>query len=135
MEENKKKTVLITEDEPAMLEILADKFTENGITALQARNGEEGLQIALEKHSDLIVADILMPKMSGMEMLKKLREDAWGKTVPVIMLTNVSADSSTIIKEILVYQPAYYFIKSDIKLDNVVEKIKEVLTAKQPKTQ
>lgn len=122
-----KKIVLITEDEPAMLNILTDKLHESGFETLQARNGEEGLHLALEHHPDLILLDILMPKVDGMTMMKTLREDSWGKTVPIIMLTNVSADTDEALQAIVKNQPAYYLVKSNNTLEEVVEKVKEVL--------
>jgi DNA-binding response OmpR family regulator len=125
--ENSQKKILIVEDEPSMLSILNDKLLETGWETIQARNGEEGLKIALEQHPDLILLDLLMPKMDGTTTINKLREDEWGKTVPVIMLTNVNPDTDTALKDILKTQPAFYFVKSDIDLATLVEKIKEVL--------
>jgi DNA-binding response OmpR family regulator len=125
--ENSQKKILIVEDEPSMLSILNDKLLETGWETIQARNGEDGLKIALEQHPDLILLDLLMPKMDGTTTINKLREDEWGKTVPVIMLTNVNPDTDTALKDILKTQPAFYFVKSDIDLATLVEKIKEVL--------
>jgi two-component system, OmpR family, alkaline phosphatase synthesis response regulator PhoP len=126
---DQKKVILIIEDEPPMLNILADKLDEDGFATLQARNGEEGLRLALQHHPDLILLDILMPKMNGITTIHKLREDTWGKTVPVVMLTNVSPDSNETLQEIIKSQPAYYFVKSDIQLTEIVEKVKEVLAS------
>lgn len=123
-----KQVVLITEDEPSMLTILADKFMQNGFVALTAKDGEEGLRVALDKHPDVVLLDLLMPKIDGMAMMTKLRQDSWGKSVPVIILTNVSPDSDTIIKAIVDSQPAYYLVKSDVKLEEIVEKVKSILT-------
>ncbi len=109
--DSKKKVILITEDE-----------------TIQARNGEQGLHLALEKHPDLVILDLLMPEMDGLTMIKKLREDEWGKNVPVIILTNVNPDTNSTLQAIVANQPAYYFVKSDIKLDHLVEKVNEVLT-------
>lgn len=127
--DNQKKTILITEDEPAMLKILVDKLTESGFQTLQATNGNEGLQQALLHHPSLILLDVLMPQMDGMAMLNRLREDPWGKTVPVIMLTNVSADTNETLEKIVNTQPAYYFVKSNTKLEDIVEKIKDILSS------
>lgn len=123
-----KQKILIIEDEPPMQRILADRLTENGFEILLAHNGEEGLTLALQNHPDLIILDILMPKMNGTTTMNRLREDPWGKNVPIIMLTNVSPDTQTALQEIIKNQPAYYFVKSDIQLDAIVEKIQEVLT-------
>ncbi|HEX7042877.1 MAG TPA: response regulator, partial [Patescibacteria group bacterium] len=127
-----KKIVLITEDEPPMLNILTDKLSENGFDTLQAKNGEEGLKMALEHHPDLILLDILMPKMDGLTMMKSLREDDWGKNVPVIILTNVSADTDETLQTIVKTQPAYYFVKSNSRLDDILEKVKEIITPSSP---
>lgn len=124
--DNQKKKILIIEDETPMLQILNDRLIASGFDIIQARDGEEGLQLALTHHPDLILLDILMPKMNGTVTINKLREDAWGKSVPVIMLTNVSPDTDAALNEILKNQPAYYFVKSDIELDTLVEKIKGI---------
>jgi len=129
--DNQKKKILIIEDEPPMLQILTDRLISSGFDIIQARDGEEGLQLALQNHPDLILLDILMPKMNGTATINKLREDAWGKSVPVIMLTNVSPDTDAALNEIVKNKPAYYFVKSDIELDTLVEKIKEILAAPQ----
>ena len=63
-----------------------------------------------------------------MTMLRKLREtDSWGKTVPVVILTNLSGDSNQIINDVTDLEPSYYLTKADLKLDELLEKIKEVL--------
>ncbi|HSD98762.1 MAG TPA: response regulator [Patescibacteria group bacterium] len=125
-----KKIVLVVEDEVPMLQVLRDKLRESGFATFQARDGEEGLSLALAHHPDVILLDLLMPKMDGMTMMSKLRQDVWGKKVPVIILTNVSADTDATIKAIIAYQPAYYLVKSDVKLDGIVEKIQSVLSKK-----
>jgi len=122
-----KKSILVIEDELPMLKVLIDKLQESGFATLQANNGEEGLGVALSAHPDLILLDLLMPKMDGMSMMEKLRENTWGKNIPVIILTNVSADTDVTIKAIIDLQPAYYLVKSDVKLETIVEKIKEIL--------
>ena len=131
--DNQKKVVLITEDEPSMLRILSDKLTESGFYVIQATNGQEGLQQALTHRPDMVILDVLMPKMSGMEMLNKLREDKWGHDVPVIMLTNVSADTNETLESIIKTQPAYYFVKSNTKLEDIVEKINDIFSSSLPK--
>lgn len=128
--EASKKIVLIVEDELPMLQVLKDKLQESGFATFQARDGEEGLQLSITQHPDVILLDLLMPKMDGMTMLTKLRQDAWGKNVPVIVLTNVSADTDATLKAIVTTQPAFYLVKSDVKLEQVVEKIQQVLDRK-----
>lgn len=122
-----RKKILIIEDEEAMLSAISDALLSQYFTIFTAKDGEEGLRIALDKHPDLILLDILMPKMDGMDMLRKLRLDEWGRTVPVIILTNVDPNANSLIDSILQNEPAYYLIKSDVKLEGIVEKIKSVL--------
>ena len=121
------KTILIVEDEQDLREALADKLTREKFTVLEAKNGKEGLDIALEKHPDLILLDIVMPEMDGMTVLRKLREDAWGREVAVILLTNLSATEENIIEEMVKYAPSHYLVKSDWKISDVVGKIRETL--------
>lgn len=126
MDEGKKR-ILIIEDELPMLKALSDKFTDLGFSVTEAKDGEEGLRVAQTALPDLILLDVIMPKMDGISMIKKLRENDWGKTVPVVILTNVSADSNATINAVVETQPAYYLMKTDMTLDGIVEKVKSVL--------
>ena len=120
-----KKTILIIEDERSLREALRDKLTREGFSTLEAKNGEEGLDVALREHPELILLDIVMPVMDGMTMLKQLRENAWGKNVKIIILTNLS-DIEKIADSVKneVYD---YLVKTDWKLEDVVTKIRERL--------
>jgi DNA-binding response OmpR family regulator len=125
------KTILVVEDDPPMLKILVDKLTEEGFRIIEAHDGEEGLMMADRDHPDLILLDIVMPKMDGMTMLKKLRqENEWGGSVPVILLTNLSPDEEKINKGITEDEPAYYLIKTNWSLNDVVQKVRERLNRK-----
>lgn len=119
------KTILIVEDEATLLEALRDKLTREGHVVIRTKNGEEGLAEAMSKHPDLILLDILMPKMDGMTMLKELRKNEWGKNVYVILLTNLSDVEN--ISEALNNKVTDYLIKSDWDIDEVAKKIKEKL--------
>src|SRR3989344_8460028 len=90
--ENKKKLLIveIVEDEAALSNALCDKFEREHFEVLKAKNGEEGLSIALRERPDIILLDIMLPVMDGITMLHKLREDEWGKKAHVVVLTNVS---------------------------------------------
>lgn len=121
------KKILIVEDEESMQRAISDAFVNQEFTTITANDGEEGLSISLKEHPDLILLDILMPKMNGMIMLQKLRSDDWGKKVPVIILTNVSPNANSVINSVLKNEPAYYLVKSDVKLEGIVDKAKEVL--------
>ena len=77
--------ILIVEDEPNMVAGLRDNFEFEGYEVLTAYDGEEGLQRALSDSPDLLVLDVMMPKMSGLEVCKQLR--AKRPSIPIIMLT------------------------------------------------
>ena len=86
------KKILIVEDEASLRKALVEKFQREGFETFLAFDGVEGLDQAERIQPDLILLDIIMPKMDGMTMLKKLRESGdWGKQVPVIILTNLSS--------------------------------------------
>jgi DNA-binding response OmpR family regulator len=126
MNENKKaKTILVVEDDENMIEALVDKFTAAGFVMLSAKNGEEGLLLALEKHPDLILLDIIMPKVDGLTMLRKLRENRWGMHAPVVILTNLSDNAK--LAEALEIGVVEYIIKAEVKLSEIVNRVKRVL--------
>ena len=130
MAENKKR-ILIVEDEDIIRKTYADELRDEGFDVLMAKNGAEGLEIASREKPDLILLDILMPVMDGLTMMQKLRDkDLYGKNVPIILLTNLSASEEKIMKSITENTPAYYLIKSNWNLSDVVEKIRERLSRK-----
>jgi CheY-like chemotaxis protein len=128
--EQKDMRVLVVEeveDDAVVRKVLHDKLSLEGFGVLEAKNGEEGLAIALENHPDLILLDILMPKMDGLTMLKKLREDEWGKTANVIILTNY--DETEKIADALGSRVFEYYVKSDTPIEDLIAKVKEKLGA------
>ena len=130
--ENKKikkgKKILIVEDEAFQIKILGDIFTAEGFDVLKASDGEEGLNVALREHPDLILLDILLPKIDGITMLKELRKNSWGKNIPVVILTNlVEAEKAKEALEEGVYD---FLIKANSGLDEILKKVKEKLANK-----
>ena len=120
------KKILIVEDERPLRELLSQKLSSEGCSVLESGDGESGLKSALDNHPDLVILNLRLPKIDGIEVLRRLRADAWGKGVPVVILTVLDV-SDEMLKEIVAHQPSYYFVKSDWKLEEVIEKIKEVL--------
>lgn len=120
-----KPKLLIVDDEESLLSILETKFKEIGMEVLTAQNGKGALDVAFKEHPDLILLDILMPEMDGFDVLKHLQEDAWGKTVPVIFLTN-SSSFDTIAKAV-VAGSSEFIIKTELKLDEVVNRVQSRL--------
>ena len=124
MSENAK-ILLIAEDEPSLMLLLHDRLCQDGFEILKAANGEEALDSALKNHPDMILLDLLMPVMDGISMLKKLREDAWGKNVRVMVLTNLEEDEK--LQEAKELGVVDYLIKANWKIEEVVQKIKDKL--------
>jgi len=131
MIENKKTKILIVEDEAVINKVYADDLRDNGFEVVTAQNGKDGLELALSEKPDLILLDILMPVMDGLTMMDKLRNaSSYGKNVPIILLTNLSADEEETIQALTKNEPAYYLVKSDWDLRDVMEKIRERLNRK-----
>ncbi len=118
--------ILIIEDEVSLLNILTDKLTREGFLVVQAKNGEEGLEVALREHPDLMLLDIIMPKMDGIAMLKELQQDEWGKNAKVIIFSNLSENEK--IDKALGSGSYEYLIKADWKIGDVVTKIRKILS-------
>lgn len=117
------KTILVVEDEALLLQALMDKFETEGFRVLGASDGQAGLDSALKEHPDLILLDIVMPKMDGLTMLKHLRSDEWGKSCQVIVLTNLSDWQK--INEAVQHRAFDYLVKTDWKIEDVVKRAKE----------
>ena len=121
--ENKK--VLIVEDDQPQRKALSEKLTKEGFTVLEAKNGVEGLSMAIKDLPDAIILDVLMPKMDGIEMAKKLREDPKGKDVPIIILSNLG--DLDVIQKAMESNIFEYFLKSDTKIEHIVNKVRELV--------
>ncbi len=123
-----KETVLIVEDEVSLRGALRDKFTREGFQVYEAKDGEEGLAVARASRPQVILLDLMMPKMDGMTMLTLLRAmDAWGLRVPVFVLTNLGEDDKLTMKGILDDSFAYYLVKSNWSIDQIVVKVREAI--------
>lgn len=119
------KKILIVDDENDLSEALDTALTEAGFETIVAPDGTQGLSLALTEKPDLILLDILMPKMNGHEMINELRKDAWGKNVPVMFLTNF--DDASNIAQGFERKGNDYIIKSSTSLAEIVKKVKQYL--------
>lgn len=119
------KKILVVEDDRVLSNLIRDELGAAGFETLSAVNGKEGLDVALKNHPDLILVDIMMPVMDGMQMTTELRKDAWGKNVDIIVLTNLSDDKN--IADFLEKGAYDYLVKSNWTIDDVVKRIKEKL--------
>lgn len=120
-----KKNILIVEDDNFVAEVYSTKLLEMGHEVRVAANGEEGLAMLKEKAPHLILLDIIMPVMGGVEMLEKIKQSEEWKSIPVILLTNVGEKES--IQKVRNLGVRDYLIKSHFTPAEVIEKIKSIL--------
>ncbi len=123
MEEINKK-VLIVEDDKDFLWILKQSLNSAGFFVVTAQDGEEGIMVAEKEKPDLILLDILMPKIDGIETAKKLQEEKI--TASIIFLTNMK-DEEHISKAMETVPNTEYIIKSDLSVNEVVARVKSRL--------
>ncbi len=123
-----KKKILIVEDEMSIKKALAIKLEEAGFEVFESSDGKEGLEMALETKPDLVLLDIIMPKMDGLTLLKHLRADKKGRNIPVIVLSNLNDEEK--IEESIKNNIFDYLIKTDWKIEEVIEKVKARLEEK-----
>lgn len=119
------KKILIIEDEIPFLSVFVERCIHDGFGVSQAVDGESGLKKAVEEKPDLILLDLILPKMDGLEMLKRLRQDAWGKKAEVMILTNLSENKR--VAEAMGLGAFEYMLKSDWDIEEVMGKIKKKL--------
>jgi two-component system phosphate regulon response regulator PhoB len=80
-------TVLVVEDDPTILQLLEVNFEMEGYIVLRAEDGEQGLAVAKESRPDVVVSDVMMPKMSGLELVRALKGSPDTRSIPVILLS------------------------------------------------
>lgn len=119
------KKILIIEDESALQKTLSDILTQEGYETISALDGEVGLGLAKEKKPDLILLDLILPKIHGLEVLKNLKEIEETRDIPVIILTNL--EGMTEVERAISLGATTYLIKAQYSLKEVVEKIKKAL--------
>lgn len=124
------KKILIVEDDPLFAKVLKDALVNEKFDVILAKDGEEGLNLALSAHPDLILLDIILPKMDGLTMFNKLQNDEWGRDVPVMIVTAVKDRQR--LQEAKQKGIYYYLIKEDFRAEDVVAKVKERLGFNQP---
>jgi DNA-binding response OmpR family regulator len=125
MDTNQKKKVLVVDDDANLRDVLLDALTVAGFEAKGMPNGEDGLKEAFAWHPDVIMLDVMMPKMDGWQVLDVLRADEWGKKAKVIMLTSLG--QMTNIAHALDKKVFTYIVKSELNLDNLAETINSLI--------
>ena len=119
------KTILFIEDESALQKTFGEILSQEGYEVISALDGEVGLRLAKIKKPDLILLDLILPKINGFEVLKKFKEETETKSIPIIVLTNLEGIED--VKGAIELGAQTYLVKTQYTLEEVVEKIKSAL--------
>ncbi len=114
--------ILVIEDDPILSKMYSEKFSNEGFKVLTALDGESGLDVALKNKIDIILLDVMLPRVSGIDLLKKLREHEKGKNTLVVVLTNLADPDEK--KQALNLGVKDYLVKAMQNPGQVVDKVK-----------
>ena len=117
--------ILVVEDETFLVKIYAVKLKKEGYDVSIANDGEEAVRLAADVHPDLILLDLILPKMNGFEALEKMRANEVNKQTPVIVLSNLGQEED--IKRAEALGADGYLVKANFSIQDIVAKIKETL--------
>jgi CheY-like chemotaxis protein len=121
------KNILIIDDDLAFSEMLSEILKDEGAIVSVAHDGAQGLEVAEQLKPDLIMCDVMMPRVKGTEVLQTVRSSEWGVNIPFVLLTNMNAPEvlEDIKKDTTVFTDC--LLKTDWTLDQIAEKLKEIL--------
>jgi len=117
--------IAIIEDDAVISQMYRMKFEAEGFEVQLADNGVRGVALVESFRPDIILLDMQMPQMNGAEALEKIRGANWGKTIPVIVLTNLGAEEAP--KNLHSLGIHSYIVKAELTPKQVVERVKEAL--------
>ncbi len=127
--DEKKTKILIVEDEEILLTALSEELNQEGFEVVGAHDGMEGVEKASSEKPDLILMDLVMPRLDGIGALKQIKENPEVKDIPVVILTNLSDYDK--VSDALSLGAMDYLVKANYRLEELVNKIKTVLERKQ----
>ena len=120
------KVVLLVDDDPLIIRMYQNKLTNDGYKVNIATNGEEALIEIRKEKPDVILLDVMMPKMNGVETLKELKKDPNTQTTPVIILTNLG-DKQEDVEGAKNLGALDYLVKSDVSLKALSKRVKQAV--------
>ena len=120
------KKILFIEDESALQKTLGEVLQQEGYQLVSALNGEVGVELAKKELPDLILLDLVLPKLHGFEVLKKLKENPETNKIPVIVLTNLEETEG--VEKTLELGATTYLVKENYSLEEIIEKIKKIIS-------
>jgi len=119
--------ILVAEDDRFLRKAAEMALKRRGYTVLTASNGEEALRTAQSVLPDLVLLDLIMPKLNGFDVLQALKKEAPTAHIPVIILSNLGQERD--VQQAMEAGAAAYLIKTDLSLQALVERVEEALTA------
>ena len=119
--------ILVAEDDRFLRKAAEMALKRQGYTVLTAADGEEALRAAQSELPDLILLDLIMPKLNGFDVLQALKKEAPTAKIPVIVLSNLGQDRD--VQQAMDAGATVYFIKTDLSLQALVQRVEETLTA------
>ncbi|MBU1163963.1 response regulator [Patescibacteria group bacterium] len=125
---NVKKKILIVEDEAFLLDLYQAKLVKEGFEVVTCINGEEGIACVIDHSPDLILLDILMPKVDGFGLLEEIKKLPGTKKIPVIIFSNLSQKEQ--IDKGLKLGAASYIVKTSVTPAQLAQKLKDFLKIK-----
>lgn len=117
--------ILFIEDETSLQKTLSSALVGAGYEIINAYDGEKGLEMAGQSQPDLILLDLILPKMDGFTVLDELKKSEQTKDIPVVVLTNL--ESVEDVEKIIGLGATTYLVKANYDLNDIVEKVGEVL--------
>ncbi len=120
--------IAIIEDDGVIRQMYRMKFENEGFEVQVAENGRDGVALVTHMKPDIILLDLHMPEMNGTEALTEIRQETWGKHIPVIILTNLGEEESP--KSLRALGIHSYIVKADYTPRQVVARVKEALEKK-----
>ena len=124
--------ILLVEDDNNLREIYGERLLAEGYVIVSARDGEEALSVAITEKPDLIISDVMMPKISGFDMLDILRQTPETKDVKIIMMTALSQAEDKARADMLGANK--YLVKSQVTLEDVARVVHDILEETKPQT-
>ena len=124
------KTILLVDDDMTLREMYTERLKAEGFQVIAAKDGEEALQLASENKPNLILLDIMMPKINGLDVLKKLKEQDDTKNIPVMVLTALIQDRERM--ESVTRGADDYIVKSETMPGEVINKVRALVESKSP---
>jgi len=120
-------TILIVEDDQVLMKMYTQKLVSEGFKVLNAVDGEEAFAVFVKEKIDLIITDIMLPRVSGIEFLQKIRVTPKGKNVPVIVWSNLMLEEEK--KQALALGANEYVVKGQLKLEDMAALVRKYMTS------